>query len=412
MARLWIKILIIIVAIAVAGYIGIKRKANVGFQWSEEEKKMLNQVSNCRILSTGDRTLGAQVVPSEDIQIDWNEDLAYFAVSDMQHTTVGYEKPKFEGSLPVYSFKSRRFSIPKLVSSATKAALYKKNEWSPIGIGLIRVEGEEGSSDLYIHYTNWNRTIQQRDPSIGIAKVVRNTEGEIEYQHMYSFRHPAIVAPNDIVPISATEFYFTNDHTGLFAHSPIGHAGDLLGIGTGQVGFCNVEKNHCQALVEGIVFANSIVLNADKSRVYVTESLGDRVLVYKRDPQTNGLSLEDTIPLFGFLDNLNFDHEGRIWAMASIDLLAMSMSVSDPSPNRTSVPLISYRITPKKVGDKVFSKPTRSSVETEHHYAEIMFVDNGETISPATVATPTLHNTILIGSLASERIVECDVNAD
>lgn len=412
MPRLWVTITVIVLAILGASYVGISRIANRGFQWTEESMNGLNQLGNCRELNPAAAKLPFVVAPSEDLQVDFSEDNLYCGTSDVQQTIIQYAERAFDGGLPIYNAQSGHWTSPGIKSASPKIKAYSKSEWNPVGISLIPVVDTNGENSLYALFTNFNRTILQLDMSVGIVKVVKDGKGKVEYEQQKIFRNKALVAPNDLAALSPTDFFITNDHSGIFAHNPLGYLADLLGYGTGQVLYCNTVLEECKVVAEGFRFANSLVLSPDQSLLYVSETFGDQVYVYKRDIKTNELTLVEKIPVPGFVDNLNLDPQGRIWVAASLDLIATLSAMGDKTKSSAPSPFVVYRITPKVSGEKHFQRPLRTVHETPSHFVEVMFTNNGEIISPITVAAPTGHNSVVFGSLADSRIVECDIISD
>ncbi len=119
-----------------------------------------------------------------------------------------------------------------------------------------------------------------------------------------------LISPNDVIPISPRKFYFTNDHPTtntlwqLFQDllpQLFGNANVVLFDGVEPV--ASSEDNSKDAnrqdqwkvVIDGLQYANGINLSPDNKYLYVTETTGKRVSVYKR----RGISGNMPTPLCG-----------------------------------------------------------------------------------------------------------------
>lgn len=403
----WLKQVVMLVAVLLAASLGIMRLSNYGFVWTEEHMETYNRLQDCRDIASDALAAGIRVAPSEDLQVDLESNTLVTGVSDLQQSMLKYPSPKFSGSSPRYDISSSSWSLPKIVSGPpTQSKSLLASEWNPAGLSLFRTrDPNSGASDLLLFAISYNRTVLQSDWTVGILRY--NPDLAV-YEQQHRFKHQAIVAPNDIAPISPTEFYLTNFQTGLFAGTPIGNVLDLLGYGTANVIYCNVLSGECKTVLSDLTFSNSLVLSADGKHLYLSETTPKRVLVYAVDQASKELSLVDTIMLDSFLDNMNVDKEGRIWVAGTMDFIATALGIFDSTGNSDSAPCMAYRITPK-FADFGFERPRRTTFESEHHWVEIMFVDNGRTISPLTSVAPSADGKVFLSSFANHKLVQCDV---
>ncbi len=113
-----------------------------------------------------------------------------------------------------------------------------------------------------------------------------------------------LISPNDIIPISPRKFYFTNDHptTNMFFQifqdllpQFFGNANVVLFDGvepnaSSEGGQGNNNNNsqdtnrqdQWKVVIDGLQYANGINLSPDNKYLYVSETTGKRVSVYKR----------------------------------------------------------------------------------------------------------------------------------
>ncbi|WP_158093651.1 SMP-30/gluconolactonase/LRE family protein [Erythrobacter dokdonensis] len=93
------------------------------------------------------------------------------------------------------------------------------------------------------------------------------------------------------------------------ADKPLGD-GSVWRIAAAEVG-----KNDPQAVkvVEGLDFANGIVFDAPRGRVYVNEIVASRILSFAVDPQTGALSDRRVLVSLPTPDNIELDANGDLW---------------------------------------------------------------------------------------------------
>ncbi len=111
-----------------------------------------------------------------------------------------------------------------------------------------------------------------------------------------------LISPNDIIPISPRKFYFTNDHptTNIFCQTlqdflpqffgnanvvlfdgvePDASLEDIQGTNSPQA---TNKPDEWKVVIDGLQFANGINVSPDNKYLYVSETTGKRISVYKR----------------------------------------------------------------------------------------------------------------------------------
>jgi sugar lactone lactonase YvrE len=71
--------------------------------------------------------------------------------------------------------------------------------------------------------------------------------------------------------------------------------------------------SEAEALVENLRFANGVVIDTAAGRLYLAETVGNRVLQFDLDPDTGELSGQSTLLDITAPDNLELDGQGRLW---------------------------------------------------------------------------------------------------
>src|SRR4030095_1585259 len=137
--------------------------------------------------------------------------------------------------------------------------------------------------------------------------------------HRTTLADPSLVSPNDLVAVTPTQVYVTNDHR----HPPgaMRTVEEYL-----RRPWANVVMWDGRAWREaagGIQLANGINVSHDGRTVYVASVIGQSVRVYDRDPATGALTLRGEIPLGSGPDNIEVVADGPLWIGAHPKLLTV-----------------------------------------------------------------------------------------
>lgn len=80
------------------------------------------------------------------------------------------------------------------------------------------------------------------------------------------------------------------------------------------------EGNRAPAkrILSGLEFANGIVIDEARRRLYFAETLGDRVTAYRISVQSGELSERKVVAAVSAPDNIELDEHGRLWAASPV----------------------------------------------------------------------------------------------
>lgn len=106
--------------------------------------------------------------------------------------------------------------------------------------------------------------------------------------------------------------------------------GAVFRIAADQVG---AEQPVAVKVVDGLAFANGIAFDAKRSRLYVSELMANRVLVFDVDVATGEISYRRTLADVTTPDNLELDENGLLWAASP---LANTVFTIDPDTGEKS----------------------------------------------------------------------------
>jgi len=188
-------------------------------------------------------------------------------------------------------------------SAANKAKLngFPKNQtWNPHGISFL--ETKRGEALLFV--------IDHR-PEGEYIHLFEHRNGQLYYRG--NFTDPLFVSLSDIVAVSNTSFYVTNDHA---VKPPTGFMEDILDTCSSNVVFFNSTARNATVVADGLCFANGITANGgtlflhseliDQSSIYVTETRLGTLDIFQRDKKSGTLTLDKKIQLDLAVDHVEF----------------------------------------------------------------------------------------------------------
>jgi sugar lactone lactonase YvrE len=82
-----------------------------------------------------------------------------------------------------------------------------------------------------------------------------------------------------------------------------------------------------EAVLEGLNFANGFYLDESKNRVYLSETLGHRVLAFDLDIAEGTIANQSTLSAIPSPDNMQLNHDGRLWVASPLSNQIFSIDV-------------------------------------------------------------------------------------
>lgn len=194
---------------------------------------------------------------------------------------------------------------------------------------------------------------------------------------------PLLVAPNDLLAVSLTQVYVTNDH-----HYPAGVMRTIEDYARRP--WANVvmwDGHGFQEAAAGIRLANGINGSPDGKRVYVSSTIGQALRVYDRDAASGRLTFRDEIALGTAADNIEVDADGTLWVGAHPQLLTL---VRYMGGSMSQAPSQILRVTPRGDGAEI----------------QEVYLNRGEQLSAASVGA-VRGKRLLVGSVADSKFLDC-----
>jgi len=339
----WVSALVA-VAVAVAGF-GVLR---VGGAFRSMEPAF---AGGCRAFALGGS--------SEDMVIDRRRGLAYLSLLDRDGLRRGEQ---VTGTIMLLDLN--------LAEPAPRAAMaYDPESFRPHGLSLLELDSQPAR--LF--------AISHRPGGPGVEVAEEGASGGFFPRE--TIRSESFTHPNAIVATGARQFYLTNDSgkQGAWAR-----ASQVL-FGSDRSTLVYFDGTKARVEVADLQYPSGLALSPDGSRLYVAETFAGALRIYRRDAQSGGLTLEETIDLPTAPGNLDVDDEGAVWIAAYPKLLSLAAHLRDPG-KRTPTQVL--RLDPK----------TRQ-------WAEI-YLDSGAAISAGSVAA-SWRDEFLIGALFDKKVLLC-----
>ncbi len=300
------------------------------------------------------------IVGAEDLTIDQATGIAYVSSTDRWALFAG-QPPK--GALYAYDLNAPSPQPVNLTPNADPS-------FSPHGISLY--VDPDGSRTLFvINHAQRRNTIEVYD--VAGSRLTHRT----------TLADPLLVSPNDLVAVSRTQLYVTNDHR--YPPGTMRTIEEYLRRPWANVVMWDGHAFHEAA--RGIQLANGINHSADGKRVYVVATIGRAVRVYDRDAATGALTLRREIALASGGDNVEVDADGSLWIGAHPKLLTLVRYMSHKRPYAPSQIL------------HVLAPDTAPEVRE-------VYLDLGEQISGASVGAAR-GKRLLIGAIADAKLLDC-----
>jgi len=201
--------------------------------------------------------------------------------------------------------------------------------------------------------------------------------------HLETFSNARMTSPNNVVAVGRRSFYVTNDvKPGRM--SWLAEAHFTFRIPSGEVIF--MDGIDWRVVADGLRFANGLALSAEGDRLYVSETAGGAVRVFKRDIKTGDLASDDKIRLDFSPDNLTIDEAGDLWIAGLPKPLTLPHHRADSSALAPSE-ILRYR---------------------DGEGAKTSYRDDGSMLSAASVAA-RFGEKVLIGAIYEEKFLICDL---
>lgn len=309
----------------------------------------------------GDCTTVKGIPGPEDLQADHEKGFIYISSNDRPAIRSG--KP-LRGGIYRLNLNNPDYK-PELMNPELPEVFF------PHGLSLY--SGEKKRLFVINHRS-------KEDHSVEIFEI--NNSGLLK--HLKTIRNDLMYSPNDILAVGPESFYITNDRKSRSSFSRVIDA--FFKLKRGSVAY--YDNGKMRIIVEGMAYANGINMNKEGELVYVTETLGGKLNVFRRDLGDGNLTILHSFELGAGLDNIDIDEQGDLWIAVQPDLVALGAHMKDPSS-----------LSPTKV--------LQISVNGEDLIVNEVFRDDGNLVSGGSVAVQ-YKSRLLLGAVSNAKIVICE----
>lgn len=196
-----------------------------------------------------------------------------------------------------------------------------------------------------------------------------------------------LTSPNDVVAVGPRSFYVTND-VDAGRHSLLGMIEFLTLAPSGKLYYFDGVSMRLAA--DQLRFANGVAASLDGARIYVAETTGRALRIFRRDIETGILTLDRIETLPAAPDNITIAFDGALWIGAQPKPLASTLAENNPLAKAPSLVI------------RFVDKADVASPMTE------IFSNDGQMISTSSVAA-VAGRRLLVGALFDDKYLICEL---
>jgi arylesterase / paraoxonase len=300
---------------------------------------------------------------AEDIQIDRARGVAYLSYLDRRGKVQGRVADGTVLLLDLNVADAR----PRPALASNPAAFH------PHGMSLYRAG--DGTQRLFVI---------SHPPGQGHAIETFEQTATGAFAPLGRITDPLLVSPNAVVAVGPNQFYVANDRG---ARNGFERGLELL-FRRGLSTVTYFDGQSMRVAATDLKSAAGIAASPDGGTIYVAETAGKRVSVFRRDAATGTLTLVERLGIDGAPDNLHVAADGAVWVAAHAKTLALVNHFRD---EKQIAPSLILRI----------ATDPKATPRVAPVYANL-----GEQISAGSVGA--VHaGELLIGSITERRILRC-----
>lgn len=177
----------------------------------------------------------------------------------------------------------------------TAEQIQKLGAFNPHGMSLLRWEGRD-----FIFAINH---VSSKETHVEKFELKNK-----ELLHLQTYTSPEYLNANDIAGESPSSFALTQDHSSRSLFGKLFK--DLSHIHSGKVIF--YDNGKISSLKEKFYYSNGIIFNSDKSRLYVSSTLGRSIDFFEKSPLDSEWKLKQHFLVPGYADNLSWNDQGDL----------------------------------------------------------------------------------------------------
>ncbi|KAI8918220.1 hypothetical protein PhCBS80983_g01909 [Powellomyces hirtus] len=206
-------------------------------------------------------------------------------------------------------------------------------------------------------------------------------------KHIRTVQHELIYNPNNVIPVSSSSFYVSNDHT--YREGAIRSIEEYAQLPTAWITYCDVSSGtpQCIKAADGLRGANGI--NTDGERIWLNEAVGGDVIAFSRNAD-NTLTIDKRYNLDYVPDNISYEPTTKTFTSTghpqALKFQAYASGTDKTAPSWVDI-----------------IRPADGTVKR-------IFSDSGDLLSGSTVFEVDVQsNVALLAGVFDEPVVRCQV---
>lgn len=306
----------------------------------------------------------AKVPGAEDLHIDRANRLMFVSVRDWREDSA---KPNPADGLYVMNLDQKQLGLIRLTPPSPA--------FHPHGISLYIAP--DGSRTLMV--------INHPDPTKSVVDIydVSINGGSVSLHERASVSSTLFTMLNDLVAVGPSQFYAANQTS---KHTPLGQLIETVLLQPGAT-VLYYDGQMPKVIAGDLTLTAGIGASPDYSKIYVSDSLRNRIVTFEGNPLAGLTETADTaIP--GNPDNIDVDEAGNLWVASHLKGLELSNYANHPDqPSPSAI----YELT---AGGERLSR------------AKPIYVDKGTELGSATVGA-AFDGHLYIGTVYDNKILDC-----
>ncbi|CAG8618333.1 6172_t:CDS:2 [Ambispora gerdemannii] len=235
-----------------------------------------------------------------------------------------------------------------------------------------------------------------------VIEVFDHTIGTKELIYRETVSSELIVTPNDVTPVSANEFYTTNDRRYTYKQEKLRQFESDTGRSWTNVIFHSSKNDTTFIAAEGISYANGIIANWNYTRIYVNSVGTGETIIYDRREDNLLLEIE-RVHIGVAVDNQSIDEvSGEIYVAGFPDVPATFKYLLDPTGKSPPPPVLIAKISN-------VTKKAHPLLGSNYQVTKVLETNGSDFNSISIAAVDRKRNVILLGSILNKGITRCDL---
>ncbi|MDG2243863.1 MAG: hypothetical protein P8L66_10255 [Rhodospirillaceae bacterium] len=312
------------------------------------------------------RPIEIQEGSAEDLQIDRKSGTAFLSVLDRRGIVEGQS---VKGSILALPLNSQKVKLSN--------ALYSQpQDFRPHGLSIFVADNGTETLIVINHALAGER-----------IEIFEKQESQQLFSHVETITSPLLREPNDLVAVGPRQFYVANDSG---ATNGLEKAAEMI-FGWGMSPLFYFDGSGLGVVDTGLKSSGGINVSPSYTELYVGETVGESIRVYRLERDRSLGEHADTINLQAGVDNIDIALNGDLWIANHTNTLALVQHfVNSDSPAPTQIQRLQI-------------------LEDSGARITTIYENDGTEFSAGSVGAK-YGNEFLIGSITERKLLRCQIN--